>query len=545
MELLGSFAGGIGLFLLGMHLMSEGLRYAAGRVLHRILSLGTRTPLRGLLSGFVITSLVQSSSAITVAIIGFANAGLLTLLQTIYVIYGSNVGTTMTGWLVVLVGFKVSIKALALPLVGLGALLRLIGRDSRRGALGEALAGFGLFFLGIDILKDSFGVLGTDMPLADLARQGHIALFVAVGFLLTFLMQSSSAAMAVTLTAAAGGVTPLAAAAAMVIGANVGTTSTAAMAVLGATPNAQRTAAAHVLFNLLTGAVALVLISPLLYFLEHMQMAMVGHASVPATLALFHTVFNLLGVLLLWPFTAALVRSLEQRFRDREEDLGRPRYLDRNVVATPALALGALGLELSRMGELARTLAIGAMSTERRSGVRLQMEKDAVRRLAEAVQDFAVNMQRTDLPENISASLPNALRVARYYTEVAELAMAIEDVQQEAEFVQDEALAAEMAGFRSAGVQLLKLCNPGLPDFATAPCEERLPRLEEDYQALKAHLLRGGTQGTMKVRTMVAHLDQYSLIHRMLGQTSKATRYLAGLMEVAARYRTDEFPAGS
>lgn len=198
--LAGSFIGGIGLFLLGMRLMTDGLRLAAGSALRRMLGQWIRTPMRGLLSGALITSLVQSSSAITVATIGFVNAGLLTLRQSVGVIYGSNIGTTMTSWLVALIGFDVDVKALALPLIGTGVMMRLTGAHRRYGALGEALTGFGLFFLGIDVLKVAFSNVGAEVPLQHFANggMGGAALFVGIGFVLTLLMQSSSAAMALS-----------------------------------------------------------------------------------------------------------------------------------------------------------------------------------------------------------------------------------------------------------------------------------------------------------------------------------------------------------
>ncbi len=228
LDLLGGLIGGIGLFLLGMQLMTSGLRNAAGQQLSDILQHWTRTKLRGVLSGAMMTALVQSSSAVTVAILGFVNAGLMNLSQAVMVIYGSNIGTTMTAWLVATIGFHINIKAFALPAIGIGMLLKVSSGDRRRGAFGEALAGFGIFFLGIEVLKSSFGGLGEAIQFSQLSPAGIGLLWLVLsGFAMTLVMQSSSAAMALILTAVGGGVIPLDAAAAMVIGANVGTTSTA------------------------------------------------------------------------------------------------------------------------------------------------------------------------------------------------------------------------------------------------------------------------------------------------------------------------------
>lgn len=550
LALLGNVAGGIGLFLLGMMLMTDGLKLAAGRALRHILSEWTRTPMRGFFSGILITSLVQASGAVTVATIGFVNAGLLGLLETVYVIFGSNVGTTMTGWLVVLVGFQVDVKAMALPLIAVGMILRLTGRGRRRGAFGVALAGFGLFFLGIDILKTTFEHLGRDFPIASWAREDFLGvlLFVGIGFVLTFLMQSSSAAIAITLTAAGGGLVPLADAAAVVIGANLGTTSTAALAVIGATANAQRVAAAHVAFNLLTGLVALVVLVPLLSGIQA-ALALLGEAAAPATvLALFHTVFNVLGVLLMWPITRRLVTFLEQRFRRSDEDEARPRFLDKNVVGTPALALEALASELTRTGRLVRDMAKSALSSEGVPEARLAEDQRVLMRLTDAVRQFTVQAQRTDLPEELSEALPNVMRVARYYDEAAEAAVRIAAVQQGLGDIEDPELADAMADFRCECVALVECADTGRTDFSAEGCRQRLADLERRYQDLKALLLRSGARGRLQVRQMVAQLDQYSDVRRMMEQVFKGADYLHEVLDVAARYRAphkeSEAPTG-
>ena len=163
---LGTLFGGVGLFLLGMMLMTDGLKLAAGKALRNILENSTRTRIRGVLSGALITSIVQSSGVVTIATIGFVNAGLMNLRQAITIIYGTNIGTTMTSWLVAIIGFNLNIKAFALPAIGLGMMLRLAKGKSKQGAMGEVLAGFGIFFLGIDVLKTGFEGFGNGIELA-------------------------------------------------------------------------------------------------------------------------------------------------------------------------------------------------------------------------------------------------------------------------------------------------------------------------------------------------------------------------------------------
>jgi len=520
---LGGLAGGVGLFLLGMGLMTDGLKLAAGPALERILARSTKTRLRGLASGVLVTALVQSSSAITVATIGFVNAGLLTLGQSMWVLFGANVGTTMTGWLVALVGLKFKIEVLALPLIGLGMVLRLTGEGSRRGALGTALAGFGVLFLGIDMLKETFSGLSTDFALPEGDAAVEILLLVLIGILLTVLMQSSSAALAVALTAAQGGLLTAQGAAAVVIGANVGTTVTAVIATLGATSNAKRAAAAHVLFNVLTAAAALLLLPWLLAALGALREALGLDAAPAAKLALFHTAFNLLGVALIWPFAGWLTRFLEARFRSAEEDEARPRHLDQTVLAVPALALDALGQEVRRMGGIAlrmvRAVAAGA------GGDRAALARDEriVDRLNLAIADFIARLSRATLSQDSAARLPQILRVARYYETAAD--QALESAAAAAESEPGD-FTAGYEGFRRQAEALFARCDPDAPHASPEEIDAALSDFEADYQILKAELLEAGAQGRLAVADMDARLRAASALRRAAQQIAKAARLL-------------------
>ncbi len=537
---LGTFLGGIGLFLLGMRLLTDGLKLVAGDTLRRILANATRTRLRGLVSGFFITALVQSSTSVTVAVLGFINAGVMGLGQVVTVIYGSNVGSTVIGWLVALVGFKLDVAAVALPLVGVGMGLALT--SGRRAALGQALAGFGVFFIGLGILTESFETIGQDLPMALFAASGPWALpaFIAIGFLLTVLMQSSSASLAIVLTAAAGGVLPFANAAAAVIGANVGTTSTAVLAAIGATPNAKRAAAIHVSFNLITGAIAL-LMFPLLIALVDASARVAGLEGGAATqLALFHTTFNLLGVAILWPFTPRLVRVIEARFRHAEADEARPRHLDRNVGATPALAVDALALELARTGIMARAMARGVLSAEAAPVAHLEEDKATIDSLVEAMAGFGAQVVAANQPPEVVEALPDALRVARYYATIGELSLKISRQHAVLAPVSDVSLASRLTAFRALCVRIVDLADPVATDYDAQRAEAALAEMESEYQALKASLLRMGAAGRLPVRDMVAELDTLSMIRRLIEQTVKASAYLVGLLRLADRFRTPE-----
>ena len=532
---IGMLAGGLGLFLLAVNMITDGLRLAAGNALRNILTKATLSPARGIVSGIGITAIVQSSSAVTVATIGFVNAGLLTLFQALGVVYGANIGTTTTGWLVALIGFNIKIDAFALPLIGIGMILRLTGGDSRRAPLGLALAGFGLFFIGIDVLKEAFEGLAASIDLQRFTVDGvpGVLLFLVIGFLMTVLTQSSSAAIAITLTAATGGIIGPYAAAAMVVGANVGTTSTAVFSVIGATPNAKRVAAAHVIFNVATGVVALLLL-PIMFGVVKSVSNLFGLEDIPVvTLALFHTTFNILGVALMWPVTARLTSHLESRFTSLEEMEARPKFLDKTVTISPSLALNALGLELGRIGSVARRMAKAAISTEQGVGRSMRSDRYVIRRLVVALGEFISHLERATMPKDIAAELPKVLRTGQYYVMTTDLAMDIAKHQESVGEITDKELAAQLAQFKADVVRLLDATDVHSEKFSITECDEQLSLLNESYDKLKAMILETGVESGMDISSMSALLEQNSNTRRLITQMVKAARYLSRLFVVA------------
>lgn len=522
--------GGIGLFLLGMLLMTDGLRAAGGEALKRLLGEWTSTSLRGLIAGMSITALLQSSSAVTVATIGFVNAGLLTLGQAIWVIFGSNVGTTMTAWLVALIGFNFKIELFALPMVGLGAMLHLFSRGRRSKALGAAIAGFGLLFLGIGALKEAFDSLGGAIDLTSHLLPGYMGLMmmVLVGALLTMLTQSSSATIAIVLTAAGGGFMPLDAAAAGIIGANVGTTSTAVLSAFGATPNAKRVAAAHVLFNLLTGLVALLLL-PLFLALLHTINSWLdpaGHGT--SALALFHSAFNLLGVVLMIPIAAWLTTFLGRRFISIEEDISRPRYLDHTVATVPALGTRALGLELQRLGDITADVMASAVSVEY-AGHDLARQRQGAEDLAKAIARFVTRLSREPLQKPMAEAVVEGLRVNQYYRDMLALAGDVSMQSATLHGSRDPQVDEALNHWLGAAVELIRL---GRGEQAT-PLEqlrEALAAAEAAYNPLKLQILKAGSRGSMSIQDMENALVLISLLRRALQQQVKAAEHLARVL---------------
>jgi phosphate:Na+ symporter len=364
--MIAAILGGIGLFLLGMILMTDGLKAAAGDALRQVLRRFTGGPITSIASGATLTALVQSSSATVLTTIGFVSAGLLTFTQAVGVIFGANLGTTSTGWIVALLGLKFSISAVALPLIGVGALMRLLGRG-RVPAFGLALAGFGLIFVGIDTLQVGMEELGSRVDPESFPRAtlGGRVLLVGIGVVMTVIMQSSSAAVATTLTALYTGTIDIQQAAALVVGQNVGTTVTAGLAAIGATVPARRTALAHVLFNVLTGAVAFLLI-PFIGDMEQLATRLFGATEPALVIAGFHTGFNLLGVLILAPFTVPFARLVTRIIPDRGPAL--TRFLDPSLIEVPAVALeAARGTVLETAATVVAVFRAAAERPERRS----------------------------------------------------------------------------------------------------------------------------------------------------------------------------------
>jgi phosphate:Na+ symporter len=334
-----TLCGGVGLFLLGMRMLSDGLRAMAGAGLREVLARFTRTPARGAAAGTVATAALQSSSAVTVMTVGFVGAGLMTFPQAVGVILGANIGTTLTGWVVAVVGFKMQLGLMALPLLLAGVLARMFARG-RAAQAGWALAGFSLIFIGIDMLQAGMaGFEGAVTPASfpDDTVWGRAQLAL-IGLAATVAMQSSSAAIATALAAMTAGAIDFPQAAAMVIGMNVGTTVTVALVSLGGSTAMRRTALAHVLFNVMTGAVAFAILDP---FTALMVAVTPGEGVGEAQLALvgFHSVFNVVGVAAVLPFAGVFARAVERLAPERGPALAR--RLDGALTADPAAAADA------------------------------------------------------------------------------------------------------------------------------------------------------------------------------------------------------------
>jgi phosphate:Na+ symporter len=252
-------------------------------------------------------------------------------------------------------------------------------------------------------------------------------------------------------------------------------------------------------------------------------------SGVPAVLALFHTVFNLLGVALMLPLTTRLVAFLQRRFRTAEEDEARPRHLDRMVLATPSLAVRSLAMELARVGAIARRIAKAALSIEIGSTLRITKERGALDALVEATGEFTTALQESALPAELAELLPVTFRISGYYTEMAELAEELAAGQSRGEPLRDESLIAEVARLKSDIIVLLDSAAPERDDYSAADCRTALEAIQARYEDVKVRLLRAGVAGDLRTRQLVDELEQLTAMRHLAEQSEKAARHLARL----------------
>ena len=361
---LATLTAGLGLFLWGMSHLEEGVKRLSGGTLDRWLHRATRSPARAIGVGALATALVQSSSLITLLAMSFVSAGLISLAGAIALLFGANLGTTTGAWLIASAGLRFDLAHYAMPLLALG----LLGNRLSSGALASIaglVLGIGLLFLGIDFMKLGFETWQDGLRLDGLAgnRLWHWPLFVLFGIIATVVMQSSHATLLLTLTALASGQLPYLPALAIAIGANVGTTVTAVLGALAAGSAARRLAGAHVVFNLVTAAIALLLLIPLAWLVDVIATAIGMSATAwPLKLALFHTLFNLLGIVVMLPLIPRLASALERHFPEPARlPHAQARYLDKAALEHADTAVAAMEQECQRLNRRAYHLLCTAI----------------------------------------------------------------------------------------------------------------------------------------------------------------------------------------
>lgn len=326
---------GLGIFLFGIFLMEESIKNLSGRAFKTFIRKYTSTPLKGILSGTITTAILQSSSVVSLMLLAFVGAGIMSMQNAIGVILGSNLGTTLTSWIVATVGFKVDIESLALPFVGLGGLgLIFFGKSTRATNISKLTVGFGFLFMGLNYMKSSIDAYAQSIDLASLPDYG-IFIYLFAGFVITAIIQSSSASMAIILSAIYSGILGFIPAAAMVIGTNLGTTVTVLLGSLDGETSKKRVAISHVIFNLITGVAALFLLYPMTYLIQEIM----GLKDDPIiALALFHTLFNLMGIILFFPFIKLFAKMVSKVIPEKKR-VSSASYIHSNTTDVPEAAI--------------------------------------------------------------------------------------------------------------------------------------------------------------------------------------------------------------
>ena len=414
-----TFCGGLGMFLYGMHVMSDGIQRSAGEKMKNLLGILTNNRLTAVLVGALITAIIQSSGATTVMVVGFVNAGLMTLTQAVGVIMGANIGTCITAWIVSMESlgdaFKAMSPTLYAPLIiCIGAFLIMFSKKNGRKDVGNILIGLGLLFLGLDFMKNGAGEY-TDLPIFTTAFQLFSAnpiLGIAIGMIVTAIMQSSSAAVGILqMLASTGGVVTAASAIYISLGSNIGSCVTALLSSMGTTRNAKRTAVMHLTFNI----VGTILFGTVLYIVFLLNQTLRVAPITSVGISIFHTVFNIICTILLFPFANVLVKisdivvpkkeeAMEQKQDSNSEENAALRHLDKRILESPAFAVEAASREVVHMGEITlqnTRLALEAITTQEMDMVQKVYENEkTINNLEKMLTEYLVKVNNLSLTDH-------------------------------------------------------------------------------------------------------------------------------------------------
>lgn len=419
--------GGFGLFIFGMKMMSDALQRGSSTTLRKILSAMTKNRFLGVLSGVGITSLIQSSSATTVIVVSFVNAGLLHLTEAISVIMGANIGTTLTAWIISFLGFKFKISLFALPAVGVGMFMLFV-KSNRIKTWGESIIGFGLLFLGLSFLKKGIPDVKAHPEvfqfLTEYANMGilSVIIFMIIGTIITIIIQSSSATMALTITMAVKGWIPFPMAVAMVIGENIGTTITAVLASIPANKMAKKAALSHAIFNMSGALWILILFFPAIALVDMICPGdPTSKESIKYHLSLFHTMFNCTNTLLLVGFIPVIAKIVSKIIGDDGEESFHLKYITSPIHHSAEIAMIEANKELARMSEITKDMC------EQTSNLILNPDKkmgktiDKIKRyeiitdmLEKEISDFISDAIQTETTAECALELTSILNIVNY-----------------------------------------------------------------------------------------------------------------------------------
>lgn len=355
---------GIAIFIIGMFFMQDGFKQLSGGILEKLLEKFTSNTFYAIATGFLSTSVVQSSTIITLIVVSFLSAELLTLVQAVGIVFGSNVGSTTTAWIVSSLGVDVKISTYAFPMLVFGVVLRFFKSNGVKGS-GNVLLGLGFIFLGISYMKDGFDIMKNSIDLASYAMEGYLGIivYILIGILITVVIQSSAATLAIVITALNADSITYVNAIALAIGANVGTTLTTILASFASNENGKRVALIHFLFNIISATFITILIYQFIDLTDFIAPFLgVSDNNYGMKLALFHTIFSVTGVILLTPAISLLVKLSEKLIQKKVSSASKPKYLNQSVLSNPDASLAALRKEIINLYENCQKAMLHALN---------------------------------------------------------------------------------------------------------------------------------------------------------------------------------------
>lgn len=554
--------GSLAFFIYGMKIMSEAIQKVAGSKMRQILSSMTSNRFKGVFTGFAITSLIQSSSATTVLVVSFVNAGLLSLVESIGVIMGANIGTTITAWLISIIGFKVKIAAIALPLIGLSFPLLFFSKDKIK-SWGEVLIGFALLFMGLEFLKDSVPDLKANPELlqffaqyTDMGIWSNI-LFVFIGTLFTVVVQSSSAAMAVTLVMANNGWIPFDIAASMVLGENIGTTITANLAAIVANVHAKRAAFAHFIFNVFGVTWIILILHPYLSLITAYLTTDSGSSpvndphAIPIALSIFHTTFNILNTLILVWFVPQIAKLVTRTIKASGDDEDfKLEYISTGLLNTAELSLKEAQKEVIVFGRTVKKMS-GTMQDlleekdvkkQKRLMKKLQKQENNIDQFEEEITKYLAKVTDGKLSSVASQNVVSLLTIVTDMERVGDVYFQIsKDIENRADTMpllskKQKANILEMAGLvdKSLDVMIQNLAM----DFPSVTMKEALKAEEAINQfrdKLRKEHVKEMEEKNYKFKVGSLYKDIFQSLEKIGDHVMNVTEAITGESERDAR----------
>ena len=528
--------GSLGIFLFGMKMLSEGLQKSAAESLHKILDMMTGNRFFAVLTGFLITVVIQSSSAATVMVVSFVDAGLMGLVSAIGVILGANIGTTVTGWIVAFFGFSMDITSLALASAAVSLPL-MFSKKVRMRDYSEVFLGFGLLFMGLKFIQASSPDISSHPEILSFLSTFEdgsflsIAICVLIGTIVTIIVQSSSATMAITITMAFQGWIGVWTASALCLGQNIGTTVTAYLASLGASTNAKRAATGHILFNVIGSVLVLFLMKPMMYAVNHLTPGDIFsmesqemRIALPTFLAAFHTFFNLFNTVIFFPFVrpfAALIERIVPEKKKYKDDTYHFSHLGGKRTEAPEFYLVALEGETRKLGELSSTMfslwqdySKGGGTTETVEKLKAMEEKGD--QMQEQLTDFSVSMLQNSQSPTSASDLHRIIRVIDELESITDSIFNLTKLTQdrlEKGIVFSDEERNEIAGYRTLTGEYLDFVVNGMGNPTPELLEEARrmeAKMDSEHKRLgnEVHIRLQESKGDFRTQLLILEIER-------------------------------------